>query len=78
MSMAGEFNELRKVSVTINCFLQIEAFCHLVHRFSGESKRVEDNGGHDSKNKVSLTVQTSKQMAEWSSSTDDVIRLLYD
>lgn len=45
---------------------------------SGESKRVEDDGGHDSKDKVSLTVQMSNQMAKWSSPTDDVIRFFDD
>lgn len=33
MSMAGEFNELRRVSVTIKCFLQREAFCLFVILF---------------------------------------------
>lgn len=54
MSMAGEFNELRKVGVAIKVSLSRTFWSfHPVCRFPGESRRVEDDGGHDSEQVIS-------------------------
>lgn len=73
MSMAGEFNELRKVGVTVTSPRQ-KLLLQPLHHLSGESGPVEGDGGHDSKHQGLLNPgPASNQTAAWSPSIDDVI-----